>query len=122
MTCATFNGCGNGASCIMRSASPARDERQDAERSRHLVHEKGVQHTVQTNVLPVGSLVDVTSYGPFRGLKGTVQMVNTIADEAEEPFCFYLVALEGTHIQEPIWFEHNEVEVAEVVTSPLVVL
>jgi hypothetical protein len=81
-----------------------------------------VQQTVQTNVLPVGSLVDVTSYGPFRGLKGTVQMVNAIADEAEELFCFYLVALEGTHIQEPIWFEHNEVEMAEVVASPSVVL
>ena len=65
---------------------------------------------MQTNVLPVGSLVDVTSYSPFRGLKGTVQAVNTIADEDEEPFCFYLVALEGTHIQEPIWFEHHEVE------------
>ena len=73
------------------------------------------------NVLPVGSLVDVTSYGPFRGLKGTVQTVNTIADEAEEPFCFYLVDLEATQVQEPIWFEHNEVEVAEVVASPLVV-
>jgi len=77
---------------------------------------------VQTNVLPVGSLVDVTSYGPFRGLKGTVQMVNTIADEEEELFCFYLVALEGTHIQEPIWFEHDEVEAAEVVAAPLVAL
>ncbi len=77
---------------------------------------------MQTNVLPVGSLVDVTSYGPFRGLKGTVQMVNTIADEEEELFCFYLVALEGTHIQEPIWFEHDEVEAAEVVAAPLVAL
>jgi len=77
---------------------------------------------VQTNILPVGSLVEVTSYGPFRGLKGTVQVVNTIADETEELFCFYLVALEGTHIQEPIWFEHHEVEVAEVVASPLVEL
>ena len=75
---------------------------------------------MQTNVLPVGSLVDVTSYGPFRGLKGTVQMVNTIVDEAEEPFCFYLVALEGTQIQEPIWFEHHEVEPAEAVASPWV--
>jgi hypothetical protein len=46
-------------------------------------------------------------------------MVNTIDDEEEEPFCFYLVDLEGTHIQEPVWFEHNEVEAAEVVTSPL---
>ncbi len=77
---------------------------------------------MQTNVLSVGSLVDVTSYGPFRGLKGTVQMVNTIADEAEELFCFYLVALEGTHLQEPIWFEHDEVEAAEVVAAPLVAL
>ena len=69
------------------------------------------------NVLPVGSLVDVTSYSPFRGLKGTIQMVNAIADEAEEPFCFYLVDLEGTHIQEPIWFEHDEVEAAEGTAS-----
>ena len=75
---------------------------------------------MQNNVLPVGSLVDVTSYGPFRGLKGTVQTINTIADEAEEPFCFYLVALEGTQIQEPVWFEHDEVEAVEVVASPLV--
>jgi len=75
---------------------------------------------MQTNVLPVGSLVDVISYSPFRGLKGTVQTVNTIADEAEEPFCFYLVALEGTQIQEPVWFEHDEVEAVEVLASPLV--
>ena len=74
---------------------------------------------MQNTVLPVGSLVDVISYGPFRGLKGTVQTVNTIADEAEEQFCFYLVALEGTHIREPIWLEHNEVEAAEEVASPM---
>jgi hypothetical protein len=65
---------------------------------------------VQTIILPVGSLVDVTSYSPFRGLRGIIQVVNTIADEPEEPFGFYLVALEGAHIQEPIWFEHTEVE------------
>jgi hypothetical protein len=77
----TSKGCGNEVSCIMRNASPVRDEQPDAERRGHLVHEKGVKHTMQNNVLPVGSLVDVTSYGPFRGLKGTVQTVNTIADE-----------------------------------------
>jgi len=65
-------------------------------------------------------LVDVISYSPFRGLKGTVQTVNTIADEAEEPFCFYLVALEGTQLQEPVWFEHDEVEAVEVLASPMV--
>jgi hypothetical protein len=74
---------------------------------------------MQTTVLPVGSLVDVTCYCPFRGLKGTIQVVSTIADEADEPFCLYLVDLEATHIQEPIWFEHNEVEAVEVVASPL---
>ena len=71
-----------------------------------------------SSILPVGSLVDITSYSPFRGLKGTIQDVNTIADEAEEPFCFYLVALEGTQLQEPIWFEHTEVEPLEEVASP----
>ena len=75
---------------------------------------------MQTNILPVGSLVDVISYSPFRGLRGTVQLVNTIADESEEPFCFYLVALEGAHIQKPIWFEYNEVEAVELVASLLV--
>ena len=75
---------------------------------------------MQTNILPVGSLVDVTSYSPFRGLRGTVQAVNTIADELEEPFCFYLVALEATYIQDPIWFEYTEVEVVESVASPSV--
>ena len=30
--------------------------------------------------------------------------------DLEEPFCFYLVALEGVQMKEPIWFEYNEVE------------
>jgi len=75
---------------------------------------------MQTNILPVGSLVDVISYSPFRGLRGTIEVVNTITDESEQPFCFYLVTLEGAHIQKPIWFEYNEVEAVELVASPLV--
>ena len=75
---------------------------------------------MSANILPVGSLVDVTSYSPFRGLKGTVQDVNTIADEQEEPFCYYLVALQGTQLQEPIWFEYTEVELVEEVASPVI--
>ncbi len=66
---------------------------------------------MQINVLPVGSLVYVTSYGPFRGLRGTIQAVNTIADELEEPFCFYHIALEAASTKEPIWFAYDEVEV-----------
>jgi hypothetical protein len=93
----------------MRNASPVRDQQLE-----------GVQQSMQTTVLPVGSLVDVTCYCPFRGLKGTIQIVSSIVDGAEEPFCFYLVDLEGTHIPEPIWFAHHEVEAVEVTASPQV--
>jgi hypothetical protein len=66
-----------------------------------------------------GSPVQVTSYSPFRGLNGTIQTVDTISDDGEEPFCFYLVDLEATQIKEPIWFKYDEVE---LITSPLVPL
>ena len=59
---------------------------------------------------PVGSRVRITSYGPFRGLKGTVRTVHTITPGGEEPFCFYQTVLEGVSIGEPIWFENEEVE------------
>ena len=71
------------------------------------------------NIYAPGSLVQVTNYGPFRGLNGTIQAVDTIADASEEPFCFYLVALEGTQLKEPMWFEYDEVE---LITAPLVAL
>ena len=58
----------------------------------------------------VGSQVRITSYTPFRGLRGTVRTINTIDVDQEEPFCFYLVALEGAMVVEPIWFEYDEVE------------
>ena len=53
----------------------------------------------------------VTSYSPFRGLRRTVLKVDSIADDFDEPFCFYLVILEGAQIDEPIWFEYHEIEV-----------
>jgi hypothetical protein len=71
------------------------------------------------HVSPVGSRMRVTNYGPFRGLKGTIRTVDTITADLEEPFCFYLVALEGAYIQEPVWFEHHEVE---EVAAPVVAL
>jgi hypothetical protein len=61
-------------------------------------------------VFPIGSRIRVTDYSPFRGLRGTIRAVHRIAVDLEEPFCFYLVALEGVHIKEPVWFEYNEVE------------
>jgi hypothetical protein len=62
------------------------------------------------NVLWVGSRVRVTSYGPFRGLTGTIRAVDTISVDLEEPFCFYQISLDGSYIRVPVWFEYNEVE------------
>lgn len=73
-------------------------------------YEKGVQPSMGNSLFPVGSPVRITSYTPFRGLRGTIRKVNTIDIEQEEPFCFYLVALEGAMVAEPIWFEYDEVE------------
>ena len=57
-----------------------------------------------------GSRIRVNSYGPFRGLRGTIRTVDTISADFDEPFCFYQIVLEGAYIQEPIWFEYDEVE------------
>ena len=65
---------------------------------------------MQYIIFPVGSRVRVTSYSPFRGLRGTILTVDTISAELEEPFCFYQIELEGAYIKEPIWFEFDEVE------------
>jgi len=78
---------------------------------------KGDRLTVAYGIFQTGSRVLVTSYGPFRGLRGTIQTVDTIAADLDEPFCFYQIALEGAHIQEPIWFEWNEVEL--VASAPV---
>lgn len=55
--------------------------------------------------------VRVTNYSPFRGLKGTVVRVNRIEDEGDDPFCFYLIALDS--LREPLWFEYDEVELID---------
>ena len=70
---------------------------------------------MEVEVFPIGSRVQVTNYSPFRGLRGTVLTIHMIAAALEEPFCFYLVALEGTYTKEPLWFEYHEVE---LVASP----
>lgn len=69
---------------------------------------------MQDVIFPVGSRVRITSYSPFRGLKGTVRVVDTIA-QVDEPFCFYHIELDGTYIKEPIWFEQDEVDAVETV-------
>ena len=66
---------------------------------------------MESDVLSVGSRVQVLSHGPFRGLRGTIRTVDTISpgSEDEEPFCFYKISLEGTQVKEPIWFSSEEV-------------
>ncbi len=66
-------------------------------------------------ILQEGSRVFVTSYGPFRGLRGTIRTIDTMPVDLQEPFCFYLVALDGTYSKDPIWFEYHEVD---LVVSP----
>ena len=61
-------------------------------------------------VFPVGSRVRVVSYGPFRGLRGTIRTVDLIADDDEDPSCFYHIVLDGSQIKQPIWFTYDEVE------------
>ena len=64
------------------------------------------------NLFRVGEKVHAVSSGPFKGLGGIIQTVDTISSRSDEPFCFYLVDLELAHLQEPIWFEREEVELA----------
>ncbi len=40
----------------------------------------------QNFIYPPGSLVQVTNYGPFRGMNGTIRSVDTMSDDREEPF------------------------------------
>jgi hypothetical protein len=61
------------------------------------------------DVFPPGSLVRVAHDSPFRGRKGTILAIHMIASPGEQTFCFYLVALNGTQLQEPLWFEYHEV-------------
>ena len=60
-------------------------------------------------VYPIGSRVRVANDSPFRGLKGTILAIHMIATPGEPIFCFYLVALDGTQLQEPLWFDYQEV-------------
>ena len=60
-------------------------------------------------VYPIGSRVRVAHGSPFRGRKGTILAIHMIATPGEPILCFYLVALDGTQLQEPLWFEYQEV-------------
>lgn len=59
----------------------------------------------------VGDRVRVNSEGPFKGLKGTILVVDRIVYPTDgNPFLFYQIGLEGTYIREPVWFQFDEIE------------
>ncbi len=69
----------------------------------------GGQHILDEDVFPIGSRVYVANGSAFRGRKGTILGIHMIATPFEPTFCFYLVALDGTQLQEPLWFDYQEV-------------
>ncbi len=75
---------------------------------------RGDEH-ILLEELTIGSRVRVTNYSPWRGLRGTILTIHMIAEPGDEPFCFYLVAVDGAQVKEPIWFEYTEVE---LITPP----
>ena len=65
---------------------------------------------MEEDLFPIGSWVCVVNESPLKGRKGTILAIHMIATPGEPTFCFYLVALDGTQLQEPLWFEYHEVE------------
>ena len=61
-------------------------------------------------VYPIGSKIRVAHDSPFRGRKGTILAIHMIATPGEPTLRFYLVALDGTHLRIPLWFEYYEIE------------
>jgi hypothetical protein len=63
---------------------------------------------------PVGSLVYVTSYGPYWGFRGIIRAIDAIVlADAQEPLYFYLVALHEGQLREPLWFVRDDVTTVE---------
>ncbi|HLZ62923.1 MAG TPA: hypothetical protein VKR06_38735 [Ktedonosporobacter sp.] len=65
-----------------------------------------------SDMFEVGETVCVTSYGAFKGLRGTIRRVHSLAYtiDDEKPFLFYQVVLENASVKEPIWFQGEEID------------
>lgn len=57
----------------------------------------------------VGSLVCVTCYGPYRGLKGIIWAIDVVDPSS----CFYLVALLEGQMKEPLWLLQDDIAAVE---------
>ena len=69
----------------------------------------GGQYILEEDVFPIGSRVRVAHNSLFRGGKGIILAIHMIATPGEPIFCFYLVALDGTYLRIPLWFEYHHV-------------
>ena len=58
-------------------------------------------------VIPIGARVRIINYSPYRGLAGTVQKIETIRHENDH-YEFYQIDLEGVQVNDPLWFEKEE--------------
>lgn len=63
-----------------------------------------------TRLLPKGTLVHITNYGPVYGRKGTIQAGDCIGEDGPSPILFYLVALQD-ELGKMLWFEEDALEV-----------
>lgn len=66
-------------------------------------------HEPLETIFAVGSLVYVTCYGPYWGLKGIVCTVDII----DKYLYFYLVSLVEGQMKEPIWLVHDDIAAVE---------
>ena len=62
------------------------------------------------SVVPVGSRVRVISYGPFRGLKGTIRRSFRSATIKKIPFVSIRSLWKGVFFPTSIWFACHELE------------
>lgn len=59
-------------------------------------------------ILARGTLIQVTSYGPWWGRKGTIRAVDLMDAPGPSPAIFYLVVVHGPPCTE-LWLEHDSV-------------
>jgi len=64
---------------------------------------------MEFEALSTGSLVYVTSYGPYWGLRGTILAVDAVVLTDQDSLYFYLVVFHEGPTREPLWLVHDDV-------------
>ena len=82
---------------------------QNVLKNRTTCRMSGGQYILEEDVFPIVSRVRVAHDSLFRGRKGIILAIHMIAAPGEPTLCFYLVALDGTHLRIPLWFEYYKI-------------